>query len=132
MRIDKINIINTNSENNKINFKKMQIVKPEIWPLDVLDVFVKNKDVQQLTKDWAKDNENLIAFCIGGVGKYILTISKGLKLMYTLESNTLEDMQSIVQEFRINDFNPLQMGKEKKDKLDSIKSYIDEFNKNFE
>lgn len=129
MRIDKINIINTNSENSKINFKKMQIVKPEIWPLEVLDVFVKNKDIQQLTKDWAKDNENLIAFCIGGLEKYILTISKGLKLMYTLESNTLEGMQSIVHEFRQNDFNSLQMSKEKKEKLDSIKSYIDEFNK---
>lgn len=132
MRIDNISITSFNDINNRPVFKKMQIVKPEVWPLEVLDVFVKNKDVQNLAKDWSKENKNLLAFCIGDMEKYLLTISKELKLIYTLQADNIQDMIKIVKDFRKNDIDTVEISKEKKKKLDNIKKYIDEFNKDLE
>lgn len=132
MRIDNISRTSFNDINKRPAFKKMQIVKPEIWPLEVLDVFVKNNDVQNLARDWAKENKNLLAFCIGDKGKYLLTISKELKLMYTLQADKIQDMIKIVKDFRKNDVDTVEISKEKKEKLDNINKYIDEFNKDFE
>ena len=129
MRIDKIN---TNFNNNKPSFKKMIIIKPEIWPTEVLDSFVKNKEVQELTKDWAKKGDNLSACCIYDSNKGIITMFKNTGLVHILEAKSVNKLQKCVQNFTRKDIKKPLISKEKQEKLNSVNKYVDEFNKSIE
>ena len=129
MQIDKIN---TNFNNNKPAFKKMIIIKPEIWPAEVLDSFVKNKEVQELTKDWAKKGEDLTACCLCDSNSGIITMFKNTVLVHTLRAKNKADLQYCVRNFLRKDVKTHQISKEEQQRLDNVNKYIDEFNKTLE
>ena len=126
MKIDKINA------NNKPVFKKMIIAKPEIWPAEVLDSFVKNKEIQELTRDLASKNRDLTACCICNAKSGIITLFNNLDLIHKFEANGAKNLQKQVEQFSRKDIKRHFISKEEQDRLDNVQKYVEEFNKTLE
>lgn len=123
---------NVNTSGCKPSFKKMIIAKPEIWPAEILDTFVKNKEVQELTKDFAGAGKDLTAACICGDRRCLVTLFKGLDLVHSVLGESVPVLQKNVETFSRKDLKiNLRSGKEQK-RLDDINRYVDEFNKSLE
>lgn len=113
-------------------FKKMVIVKPENWPAEVLDNFIKNKEVQELTKDFAAENRDLTACCICSERRGLVTIFKNLALFHEIEADSIQNLQKKVTDFTRKNIKFPFLSKEEQERLDSAKKYVDEFNKTLE
>ena len=125
--------INSISQEKSPNFKKMIIVKPEEWQADVLDSFIKNKDIQTLTKDWAKEGKDLFAtFYNDSPFLKAVAIFKDLD-MVTMITAKKENLPKIVAEFTRKDIKIAPpRSKDAQDRLDNAVKYVDEFNKSLE
>ena len=109
-------------------FKKMVIAKPELWPAEVLDSFIKNKEVQELTKDFAAENKDLIACCLCNKIRGLVAIYKDLERICEIKAEGVQNLQKKVTDFTRKKLqNPFI--KEEQERLESAKKYVDEFNK---
>ncbi len=121
MRINKIN-----SNYNEPSFKKMNIVNSQSWPVEILDSFVKNKDIQELTKEWAKENKNLSACFIRNSTSGMVSIYKNIEHVCSIYSR-IENLQKCVQEFSKNSIKS-NNSENLSPKYKEIEKYIDDFN----
>ena len=124
MQVEKVNK-NTAS----LNFQKMIIVKPQIWPVEVLDTFVKNKEVQEVTKAWAAEGKDLMACCLCGDCNNLVTVFKGSELAHTLWGKTVALLQKNVETFSRKDLKINRLSEREQKRLDDIERYVDTFNK---
>lgn len=125
--------INSISQEKSPNFKKMIIVKPEEWQADVLDSFIKNKDIQTLTKDWAKEGKDLSGCFHDGLLEKGVAIFKNLDIVHKINSKTIENLTKGVAEFTRKDIKIAPpRSKDAQDRLDNAVKYVDEFNKSLE
>ncbi len=130
MKINSISTIPQDDRTSAPNFKQMKIVKPGDWNADVLDIFVKNKEVQNLTKEWAKDGKDLGACFYNDFNKFGVTIFKDLDIVHSITSGCIDTLKKNVAEFCKKDIKVAPpRSKEAQERLDNTIKYIDEFNK---
>lgn len=123
MRVEKIGL------NNETSFKKLKIVSPEMWPAEVLDTFVKNKEVQELAKEWDAKNKDLSGCYYGGARRAIVNIFMDLDIVHTIEAKDNFTLQKNTEKFSRKDIVIPRTSKEDQERLDNVNNYIDEFNK---